>query len=111
MKYRKRPVVIEALKFDGTDESSQAIRDWVGNDAAVVDTDHIQHLWDYDAGCYVLPSGKMIHAPYKVRHLIVMTLEGEMFAAPGWWIIKGVRGEFYPCEGSIFEETYEAADG
>jgi hypothetical protein len=109
-KYRKKPVVIEALQFDGTDEASEAIRAWAGKDAAVVDTDHIAHLWDYGAGCYILPSGKMIHAPYKVRHLIIMTLEGEMLAAPGWWIIKGIQGEFYPCQPDIFAETYDAVN-
>ena len=37
------------------------------------------------------------------------TLEGTMLARPGDWIIKGIRGEFYPVERSIFEETYEPA--
>lgn len=42
--------------------------------------------------------------------LIIHTLEGDMSAKKGDYIIKGVRGEFYPCEKSIFEETYEEAE-
>ena len=106
-KYRKKPIVIEALRWAGSDESSKAIHEWAGRDVGIVDTDHIQHLWDYDAGCYIMPRGKMIHAPFNQRCLIVLTLEGEMIAAPGWWIIKGVKGEFYPCDPDIFVETYE----
>jgi hypothetical protein len=106
-KYRKKPVVIEAIEWDGTDETSDAIRAWAEPAVAIVDTDHIQHLWDHDAGCYIMPRGKMIHAPYRERCLIVLTLEGEMIARRGWRIIKGVQGEFYPCDPSIFEATYE----
>lgn len=109
-KYRKKPVVIEAMEWDGTEDRSREIRLWAEPDAAIVDTDHIQHLWSHDAGCYIMPSGKMIHAPYRVRCLIVLTLEGEMIAQPGWWIIQGVQGEFYPCAPDIFAETYEAAE-
>ena len=41
------------------------------------------------------------------KDLIINTLEGEMHAHPGWWIIKGVKGEFYPCDPIIFEMSYE----
>lgn len=43
--------------------------------------------------------------------LIIPTLEGEMQATEGDWIIKGVNGEFYPCKPDIFEKTYDAATG
>lgn len=108
--YRKQPVEIEAFRWDGTDAASFQIRQWAEPDVAIIDTIHIQHLWDYDAGCYILPSGKMVHAPFSVRCLIIATLEGMMIAKPGWWIIRGVRGEFYPCEPEIFEETYEKVE-
>ena len=111
-RFRKKPVDIEAMQWDGTDEASQAIRAWAeapGRDVAIVDTDHIQHLWDYDTGRYVMPSGETILAPYGVRCLIVLTLEGKMVAQPGWWIIRGVQGEFYPCDPDILAETYTAA--
>ena len=41
--------------------------------------------------------------------VVITTLEGEMTASPGDWIIKGVKGEFYPCKPDIFEATYEPA--
>lgn len=43
-------------------------------------------------------------APY------IPTLEGPMYLKPGDWIIRGVKGEYYPCKPDIFDETYEAAD-
>jgi hypothetical protein len=43
--------------------------------------------------------------------IVILTLEGEMTAQVGDYIIKGVEGEFYPCKPGIFEATYEAVDG
>jgi hypothetical protein len=40
-------------------------------------------------------------------NLIIPTLEGDMIASLGWWIIRGIRGEYYPCESTIFDETYQ----
>lgn len=109
-KFRKKPVEIEAVQWDGSDDASAAIRAWAeapDRGVAVVDTNHIQHLWDYDTGRYVMPRGNAVLAPYGVRCLIVFTLEGDMVAQPGDWIIRGVQGEFYPCKPDIFAETYE----
>lgn len=112
--YTSRPISIEAVQWDGTDERSEGIRQWVERThqaGAVVDTNHIQHLWDYDHGCYVMPTGKRIFAPYSERCLIVLTLEGEMVAKPEHWIIRGTEGEFYPCIDSVFQRKYaEATD-
>jgi hypothetical protein len=41
---------------------------------------------------------------------VIETLEGDMTASPGWWIIKGVHGEFYPCKSAVFEATYEPVE-
>jgi hypothetical protein len=109
--YRKKPVEIEAMHWDGTDARSREIRDWAENAVGVIDTDHIRHLWDYDAGAYIMPRGKVIFgAPFKERCLIIATLEGEMVARRGDWIIRGVQGEFYPCKPDIFEATYELVE-
>ena len=43
--------------------------------------------------------------------LVVVTLEGDLTAQPGDWIIKGVAGEFYPCKPEIFAQTYEPVEG
>jgi len=79
-KFRKKPIEIEAVQWDGTNVS--AIRELFG---AFTD-------WHLDA----------------CEFLIIKTLEGDHRANPGDWIIKGVRGEFYPCKPDIFAATYDA---
>lgn len=82
MKYRKKPVVIEAVQFDGTDESV----DWLYDE-----------LVNGDIG-------------RNSRGLYIKTLEGVMTADIGDYIIKGINGEFYPCKPDIFNKTYEKVD-
>jgi hypothetical protein len=77
-RYRKKPVVIEALCFDG---NFQEIEEFCGGDAE-----------------------------FRDGELVVATLEGALRASPGDWIIKGVKGEFYPCKPEVFEATYEQAE-
>ncbi len=86
--YRKKPVVIEAVRFDGS--NFDEIADWV-MPRAPGDTDL---------------SGVGGDDP----HLTIHTLEGNMRADVGDWIIRGVQGEFYPCKPAIFEATYELAE-
>lgn len=81
MKVRKKPVVVDAVLYDGT---------------------NFEEIWEFvDAG-YVKHS--MI--PY-LNELIIKTLEGEINASIGDYIIKGIAGEFYPCKPDIFALTYE----
>lgn len=84
-KYRKKPVEIEAIQFN--DDTRQEIIDWTG----------CRHKNMSDDGC-----------EYETANLFIKTLEGEMMARPGDYIIKGVKGEFYPCKPDIFEETYDS---
>jgi len=88
MKFRKKPVVVEAVQWNGKnfDEISNFIQDFHGHKKAYEDAEE-------DA----LKSGE-----YYIN-----TLEGIMTANAGDWIIKGVKGEFYPCKPDIFEKTYE----
>lgn len=81
MKFRKRPVVIEAMHYEGGVPSDE-LGEWL---AACI--------WN--------------HGTNDAR-LRLYTLEGWMTVNPGDWVIKGVRGEFYPCKPDIFAETYEA---
>lgn len=81
--FRKKPVVIEAMQFTGTNGAE--IEKWTGGEAIV--------------------SGPS--SPDFKEHLNIATLEGGMEASPGDWVIKGVKGEFYPCKPDIFEATYE----
>lgn len=80
MRYRKKPVVIEAVKWDGTQIARDKLLRWGGF-----------HLEDYN----------------NFGELEITTLEGVMKAEIGDWIIKGVKGEFYPCKPDIFKATYE----
>ena len=91
-KFRKKPVVIEAMQFDGSWESAQPILQWMEQHKPI---DRSGPRWS-DAGA----AGPYIH---------INTLEGEMTASPGDWVIKGVQGEFYPCKPDIFAATYEPA--
>ena len=80
MKFRKKPVVIEAVRWDGSDYAS--IQIFCGNKTTGI------------------RNGKAV----------IQTLEGELGASIGDWIIKGVHGEFYPCKPDIFELTYESVE-
>ncbi len=87
MKFRKKPVVIEAMQFDGSHKSADEIIGWSVGSALK---------------CFE-PEGLL-------SHMIIDTLEGRMTAVCGDWIIRGVKGEFYPCKPDIFEATYEAVE-
>ena len=84
MKYRKKPVIIEAIQFEDNSDRIIEIHEFMGGDTIRVNYE------DKDN-------------PY----LKIETLEGIMKASVGDYIIKGVNGEFYPCKPDIFEKTYE----
>ena len=85
MQYRKKPIVIEAIQYDGEWDTVQQMMKTLGMEPPVT--------WHLGGGAYM-----EIH-----------TLEGIMRASVGDWIIKGVKGEIYPCKPDIFEFTYEKA--
>ncbi len=86
-KFRKKPVVIEAMLWDGTFQGTIKIREW--------------------SGCpFIEVLGSELH-PIGMK---IPTLEGEIRANLGDWIIRGVKGEIYPCKPDIFKETYEPAN-
>lgn len=93
MKFRKKPVVIEAIKNDGTWPS---IVEW------------LQAL----AGSYFAfqPGTSPPITRNDDGSLNIHTLEGTMQGDVGDWIIQGVKGELYPCKPDIFEATYERAE-
>jgi len=102
-RYRKKPVEIEAIQWDGTNFAELAM--W---GAPALQTDALE--WDYHAGAYVLPDGRFASlgvGGMQSGCLVIPTLEGEHLARPGDWIIRGVVGEFYPCKPDIFDDTYE----
>lgn len=81
-KYRKKPIVVEAIQWDGkTTSAFDMYHQW-------------NKGWTHDV---------------NKGELYIATLEGVMTASKGDWIIRGVNGEFYPCKPDIFEATYEKA--
>jgi hypothetical protein len=86
MRYRTKVVEIEAIQATGTPESNREIIDWARGSAtpAYMDTHH-----------------------EKGSCLSINTLEGAHWVTPGDYIIKGLKGEFYPCKPDIFHMKYE----
>lgn len=92
MKYRKKPLIIDAIKWTG------------GN---------MVEIADFAKGFAKFDEIRQGDAENKIPaqyDLSIQTLEGTMQASLGDYIIKGVNGEFYPCKPDIFEKTYEKAD-
>lgn len=84
MKFRKKPVVIEAMQLPAVSDIAGrlALEDWL-------ETDKCRYVGDT---------------------MVIPTLEGDHTASPGDWIIRGIKGELYPCKPDIFAATYEAAE-
>lgn len=80
MKFRKKPIVIEAFRWFTRMGEVGPVRSFGQN------TDHEEYFG-------------------------VITLEGQLIASDGDWIITGVKGESYPCKPDIFDLTYERAEG
>lgn len=83
MKYRKKPVVVNAVQItpDNDDE--------------------------------ILSFMEETNCPFEMigdHEMVIHTLEGDMHLSKNDWLIQGVQGEFYPCKPDIFEQTYEAAE-
>ena len=97
MKVRKRPVEVEAMLWDGTEQGSIPIIHWAGDHGTVITySEDINPDTEQGMGTY---------------HMTIRTMEGWMVARPGYAIIKGVKNEFYGCEPQIYEETYSTSTG
>jgi len=94
MNYRKKPVVIQAIQWLGEDHRSM-----------------FEFLTKRDDGI-IMAEGENFYIDHsKVDGgLVIKTLEGEHLASIGDFIIKGIKGEFYPCKPDIFEATYDPVD-
>lgn len=88
-KYRKKPVVIKAIQFNGFDDYMKIVE-------------------------LIKESGNTLSpeelVEYRTPLMLINTLEGTMVANPGDYVIKGVNDEFYPCKPDIFEATYEKVE-
>lgn len=95
--YRKLPVEIEAMQWPGSATLATLVINWIlenGGTARYHEERTIPASWP-------LPEE---HIPESIA---IDTLEGQMSASAGDWIIKGVKGEFYPVKADIFQKTYE----
>ena len=87
MKYKKKPIVIEAVQFTGN---------------------NYQEILDF--------GDKTVKQPFLFKDgtgsetIVIRTLEGNMEVSEGDYVIKGIKGEFYPCKPDIFEETYDKVE-
>lgn len=84
-KYRKKPVEVDAVELTRT--NSRDVAEWC----------------EGTVGTFVDPK----EITETIRGVKIATLEGEMIALPGAFVIRGVAGEFYPCQPDIFAATYE----
>ena len=89
--YKKKPVIIEAIQWLGGEESCKAFEALIGQQSAR--GIKFNGSWD------------------SATEVYIETLEGTMTASLGDYIIKGVKGELYPCKPDIFEQTYEEVNG
>lgn len=86
-KFRKKPVVIEAFRFTG--KNQREVLSFIYPD---------------------LSEDALAGAETMGLPVVIQTKEGDMTASPGDWVIKGVKGEFYPCKPDIFAATYDHAE-
>lgn len=84
MRYRKRPLEIEAILWTGF--NLEPVAEFLGETP--------EFTWDVNGS----------------RGIMLQTLEGKIVASQGDYIIRGIKGELYPCKPDIFESTYEAVD-
>lgn len=101
MFFRKKPVVIEAVQL--TWQTWNDVCDFVGEFPPGM------------KGVYIDAQGAMHDEPHDPETdrlgMVIPTLEGTMLALENDWIIRGVKGELYPCHPDIFEATYELTEG
>lgn len=83
-KYRKKPAVIEAIQFISLDKNKFEVAEFLKGSG------HFEIYFNHDSGT-----------------MDIATLEGTMVASEGDYIIKGIKGEFYPCKSDVFEASYE----
>lgn len=86
-KFKKKPIVIEAIQWDGTNETRELIETSFNVKLSISEN------W-LD----------------KTNDIVINTLEGKMTGIVGDWIIKGVKDEIYPCKNDVFQESYEKVE-
>lgn len=96
-KVTKRPITVEAMHFAGTSADTHAVYQWVEANTA----------GSFEPYTDPPPASGVSINP-ETGEMMIATLEGIMHASLGDWVIRGVKGEFYPCKPDVFEATYDA---
>ena len=99
--WRKLPITVQAAQLTGDTAHDLAIYQWI-EDNTLGSFDPLKVL----EGRVPVPASGVSIDP-ATGHLLVATTEGVMHAPRGWWIIRGVAGEFYACDPAVFAATYE----
>ena len=113
-KYVKKPIVIEAMMYGPKPVDGHKLVCWMSNNlypgliGNALEPETLRYPDQAptdksrpDKGWWIDPADGA---------LMIRTLEGDMRATPGDYIIKGVKGEFYPCKPDIFEQSYDKAE-
>ena len=98
-KYIKKQVVVEAIQWDGTLEKALEISQIEGLDSVI----------EYYLTKTVIigeSTSNSVNTSEEIKSFKIKTLEGDMNVSKGGYIIKGIKGEFYPCKEDIFKKTY-----
>lgn len=95
MKFRKKPIIVDAEQIKSAPgKHGPQVPDW----------QRVENEYGIDA------IGNNVGDRFECLGFNIKTLEGTMFARPGDWIIRGIKGELYPCRPDIFAATYEPAE-
>ena len=98
-KYIKKQVVVEAIQWDGTLEKALEISQIEGLNSVI----------EYYLTKTVIigeSTSNSVNTSEEIKSFKIKTLEGDMNVSKGDYIIKGIKGEFYPCKEDIFKKTY-----
>lgn len=91
-KFRKKPIIVEAVQFTGSEENAEEIADWITDNWKELEVD-----WDNDID--------------KVLVFIITKPDGtEMFCPKNGWLVKGIDGSIYPVKDETFKKVYELID-
>ena len=89
MKYRKKPIIIDAIQYSG------------------LNIDEIKNFTNKNCNIEIYDTGYQANVTPPLVKITIHTLEGDLNVTKDDYIIKGIKGEFYPCKPDIFEQTYE----
>lgn len=101
MKYRKKPVEVEAMQFPDDGPGQHKVAEWIRSNDGEMELFDAHVLREVETST---------NAKWRWSEGYINTLEGTMTCSVGDFVIKGIKGEFYPCKPDIFEATYQKVE-